>query len=334
MKIKNEPWCIRKFVQLRDVIDPRPQYQRGEVWSLPKQQLLLDSVLNGVDIPKIYLRVLDNGSPYKFEVADGQQRLLSLWGFIANEFPLAHSSGRSQEWSGKCFNELTKSQRDSILKFSLITAVIEQASEHEIRDLFARLQKGERLTPPELRNSMASVLGDVIRAMALSHPFFQHCSFPNSRFKHDDYLAHAFALELNGVGRDLKANELRYMYETYSGGLDDKVVQTVNKHLKYMSAMLVARPRCISTKWGFCDVYFAVSSTPPDKLPDAKELAKRYAEFEGSRQKHSTFPEVLIASRPEDKVLYKYIMAFIVSGGESSNLKIRHESILTKLDLR
>jgi len=253
---------------------------------------------------------------------------------MANEFPLAHSSGRSQEWSGKHFYELTKLQKDAILKFSLITAVIEQASGQEIRDLFARLQKGERLTPPELRNSMASSLGDVIRAMALTHPFFQHCPFPTSRFKHDDYLAHAFALELNGVGRDLKAIDLQDMYETYSGGLNDKVVQTVNRHLKYMNAMLAARPRCISTKWGFCDVYYAVSTTPPSELPDAKELAKRYADFESSRQKHVADPEVLIESRPKDKVLYRYIKAFKVSGGESSNLKVRHETILAKLGLR
>jgi len=39
-------------------IDFNAEYQRSEVWRLPKKQLLLDSILRNFDISKIFLRQL------------------------------------------------------------------------------------------------------------------------------------------------------------------------------------------------------------------------------------------------------------------------------------
>ena len=40
----------------RGDIDMSPSYQRqGAIWSTYKQQLLIDSLINGFDVPKIYL---------------------------------------------------------------------------------------------------------------------------------------------------------------------------------------------------------------------------------------------------------------------------------------
>ncbi|MES2725776.1 MAG: DUF262 domain-containing protein, partial [Bacteroidota bacterium] len=44
----------------RKYINLSPDYQRnGELWNLEKRQLLIDSILNDYDIPKIYFHVLD-----------------------------------------------------------------------------------------------------------------------------------------------------------------------------------------------------------------------------------------------------------------------------------
>ena len=43
----------------RSAIQEKPPYQReSSVWSLEKQQLFIDSLLNGYDVPKIYLHDL------------------------------------------------------------------------------------------------------------------------------------------------------------------------------------------------------------------------------------------------------------------------------------
>jgi hypothetical protein len=48
------------------------EFQRGEVWDLPRKQKLIDSILRGYNINTIFLRQLSDG---KYECLDGQQRL-------------------------------------------------------------------------------------------------------------------------------------------------------------------------------------------------------------------------------------------------------------------
>ncbi len=44
----------------RDMILMDPVYQRqGEIWSLEKRQLLIDSIINRYDIPKLYFHKLE-----------------------------------------------------------------------------------------------------------------------------------------------------------------------------------------------------------------------------------------------------------------------------------
>ena len=56
-----------------------PPYQRGLVWTDQQRKDLIDSIINGYDIPKLYFK---KSKDEKLEVIDGQQRLmlsLDLW---------------------------------------------------------------------------------------------------------------------------------------------------------------------------------------------------------------------------------------------------------------
>src|SRR5438094_6678626 len=52
------------------------EYQRSSVWALPRSKLLMDSILRGYDINKIFVRMLPDGT---LEILDGQQRLTSIF---------------------------------------------------------------------------------------------------------------------------------------------------------------------------------------------------------------------------------------------------------------
>lgn len=332
MNFNNIPWSIKKIVRMKDNIDPKPQYQRGPVWRTPKKQLLIDSIINRFDIPKIYLRRIKGMSPYDYEVADGQQRLIAVWGFINQEYPLGSVRGDNDGWSGKVYSELNKKQRSHILSYKLIITTVHDATNDEIRELFARLQKGERLTPPELRNSMASALGDVIRAMAETHHFFNGNSFANSRYKRDDLLAHAFAIELYAGSQDLKAPNLALMYKEHQSSIDQKAVSRVNQVLGYMNKMQNEIPNCIKTKWGFVDVFWLVSKRLGN-LPPPKRIATKFVKLDQLRLRHMKDPATLIAAsnRKADKDLYDYIVAFSVGGSLKENLTIRQRVLAKKL---
>ena len=79
----------------RNKIDMDPSYQRrGFLWPLHNRQLLINSVLNEYDIPKIYLADLTYGKVFldthrkPYAVIDGKQRFLIFFHFFNNELEL------------------------------------------------------------------------------------------------------------------------------------------------------------------------------------------------------------------------------------------------------
>jgi hypothetical protein len=70
-----------------DKIDLSPVFQRGNVWSLPQRQRLLENIVQGRPIPAIFLYKQATGSKYTYNILDGKQRLESLILFIAGKRP-------------------------------------------------------------------------------------------------------------------------------------------------------------------------------------------------------------------------------------------------------
>lgn len=60
-------------------LDPRPSFQRGYVWDKARASKLIESILLNVPLPLIYTA---EEQDQREVVIDGQQRLLSVFGFI------------------------------------------------------------------------------------------------------------------------------------------------------------------------------------------------------------------------------------------------------------
>ena len=78
----------------RDEINLNPDYQRmGGVWTIAKKRLLIDSIINDYDIPKLYFHVLSQEeyrkSGHRYAVIDGRQRLETIWSFMDGQFTLS-----------------------------------------------------------------------------------------------------------------------------------------------------------------------------------------------------------------------------------------------------
>src|SRR4051794_34738610 len=80
---------LNQLTKIRERIHLNPAWQRGAVWSRPKQALLIDSILRGYDVPMIYLREMPPDTSFKYEVVDGQQRLRAIWEFIDGAYVLS-----------------------------------------------------------------------------------------------------------------------------------------------------------------------------------------------------------------------------------------------------
>ena len=140
-------------------LELRPDFQRNEVWSKAAQIMLIDTIIRGIPIPKIYIKsIMNEGNTYRV-VIDGQQRLTAILKFVQNE--LALGKPYEGEYIGKKFNELPDDVQNEILRYKIDINEIFNPTDEEIRDLYSRVNKYTvQLNKQELRR--ADFPGDFI----------------------------------------------------------------------------------------------------------------------------------------------------------------------------
>ena len=76
--------------QENDMLSLTPKFQRRPVWRTPARSYFIDTLLRGMTVPPIYLRMTQNEKKNKVirVVVDGQQRVRSVLDFIADGYRL------------------------------------------------------------------------------------------------------------------------------------------------------------------------------------------------------------------------------------------------------
>ena len=337
MHISHEQKTIHELEQMKEEINLNPAWQRGPVWSTPKQALLVDSILRGYDIPMIYLRECPEDNPYPFEVVDGQQRLRSLWGFLDGKLTLPRDLENIDKTpiGGRKFHELPKKLRKRFEDFEIVVATITDAREPEISRVFSRMQMGIRLNPAELRNAVQTGLRHAIDTLARSHSFFSTARIRPARFKHQDYLAHAISICLHDGSRGLKAPQLMDDYLHVSDpDIYSPVIAQADEILSFLETVNVRVSKRLTQKWIFVDLFYVLYQNREGLAAiSPKRFAEAYVLFDKERLEHVSDPGSLLLGKPTkaEKALYEYIVAFKVSGGERSNLLQRNRVLRRRL---
>lgn len=149
-------YSVRDFEEWRErgELVLAPKFQRREVWSDKARSYLIDTILRGKPIPKLYMRQDVNPTSRRTtrEIVDGQQRLRTVLTFIKDGFKI--SKAHHEEYGGKYFSGLdTDTQRD-VLKYEFVVDLLQDMPDNEVYDLFARINTySEKLKPQELRNA-------------------------------------------------------------------------------------------------------------------------------------------------------------------------------------
>ena len=333
---------IKELVKERSKINLNPFWQRGPSWKAPRQVLLVDSILRGMDIPKIYLRCLPSTHAHTHDAVDGQQRLRAIWEFRSGDLRLEHPDSLPPiddfAVEGKTFAQLSKTLRDRFEEFEVSVAEITQASNDEITNLFARLQMGLSLNPAELRNAMPSPLRHVIDTIATSHEFFSECSIPDARYKRQDYVAHVFAVAAHQATRDIKAPDLKRLMGEFGPDKADQllaIAAAVGDALNVLAEVDENLSHRLTQKWLFVDLCWLIMQQQAAKEDvQAVELAESFNAFERLRRQYTGHAEDLISTsemKPKqsrlNRYLYDYIVAFRAQGATHANLKIRNTAL-------
>ena len=135
-----------------DRLELRPDFQRNEVWTQAAQIMLIDTILRGIPIPKIYIKSIVRDEKTYSIVIDGQQRLTAILKFIRDELTL--KKPYHGELYGKRFSELPEVIHDDFIRYKIDINEIFNPTDAEIRDLYSRVNKYTvQLNKQELRKA-------------------------------------------------------------------------------------------------------------------------------------------------------------------------------------
>jgi len=209
MKRIIEMWPAELLFKRRYLIQ-YPDFQREPtVWSEKKRQLLIDSMLIGLDIPKIYLYKSPNSDQY--DCVDGRQRIESVIQFFEGYLALP---------DGRRWDKLSPQEQAAISGYEFTIALITQATEDQLRLLFLRLQLGAPLNVGEKLHAMKGDIRDFVFDLGKNHPFFIKVRIPRRRFAKETVLAqiclNSFYRSLHDTFSSARYEELKVFFEQFS----------------------------------------------------------------------------------------------------------------------
>lgn len=244
--IPAEPDIATVFRRIMDSdIDLQPDFQRGEVWPISKQQRLIDSILRGWVVPPVLLISSGHGQPQ--QVLDGQQRLASIRDFMLDKFSI---DGRIdpldasiQSIHGIRFSALPPDVSKAFLRTPVRMYEINDYRPEEPAEIFFRLNQPTGLTPAEKRNAFFGPVRDQIRAAVVEFEDLlgsqkSQLGFSNSRMAYDDVFARfVCTLELNTLRTKITASAVNNMYRR-STPLNEGVFSRLENAIRYTHEVL------------------------------------------------------------------------------------------------
>jgi hypothetical protein len=152
----------------------QPKFQRRKIWKPVAKSYLIDTVLKGLPMPKIYYRMQVNPKDVKStrEVVDGQQRLDAIFGYIENQFTVRKSQNPIA--GGKHFKELPDHIQSQILSYDVAADLLIGADDAQVLQIFARINSYSlTLNDQEKRNAKYfGLFKDLAYRLGTSHVQF------------------------------------------------------------------------------------------------------------------------------------------------------------------
>lgn len=123
-------------------LELNPKFQRKSVWTDTARSFLMDTIIRGLPIPKVFIRQKINVTTRNSvrEVVDGQQRLRTILSFLNDGFKI--SKKHNPKYGGYYFSQLNEVDEDiqaSILSYEISVDLLVNMPDPEVLDVFSRL---------------------------------------------------------------------------------------------------------------------------------------------------------------------------------------------------
>jgi len=228
----SKPRTLLQWYKEQQRIDMDPSYQRrGDLWPEKHKQLLINSILNRYDIPKIYLADFTYfNSPLKesktpYAVIDGKQRFTIFFEFFDDQLSLDNTpvyyDGEELILTGLKYSDLKLRYPAVVKQFDeFVPTVMSVISDNleDVQELFIRLNLNVSISGPERRNAMPGPIPHLIRSLSVHDFFRNYATFPINRGQ-----------DLNAAAKILLIEERNGFTNTKKKDLDDFVLSNKDK---------------------------------------------------------------------------------------------------------
>lgn len=127
-------------IDRRDITVNRDYQRTNRVWPPAARSFLVETILLGYPIPKIYMSQVTDLKTRKTrkEVVDGQQRTTAIYEFYKNGYKLSRRAVPDAA-AGKSFDELEEDLQQRFISYSLSADLFVGATSENIREMFRRI---------------------------------------------------------------------------------------------------------------------------------------------------------------------------------------------------
>lgn len=229
----------------RNSIDMDPPYQRrGKLWSKTDKAYLIDSILNGYDIPKIYVADFTWGESkinirkLPYAIIDGKQRFEAIFDYFDGRLVLnddfVYLENPNLKLGGLGYKDLLSNYQyiaEEFENFNLMVMGVYAKVDTPINELFVRLNRSKALTGAEIRNAMAGPAPELIRQIAFHEFFITNIRFNVKRGQ-----------DLNAAAKLLLFEYHKSFRETTKSSLDEFVKETsegTSEHLELAGRYII-----------------------------------------------------------------------------------------------
>jgi hypothetical protein len=331
-------WALYR---MRNRIQLDPEYQRlGDIWTLDERQLLIDSILNGFDVPKIYLHKFHEspkkaGKAYDYAIIDGKQRLETMWSFLDGKIALAddfrYFKDPSVDAGGMKYDELGKAYPDLKNQFDtfLLTVISIDTDDLEmIEEMFSRLNEAAPLTAPEKRNAYGGPLPVAIKKLATDGFFCKSLPFPNKRYRHFDLATKFLLAEHEQKVVDTKKAYLDEFVKGFKNKTRTKMpafLRPAETTVEYMAAVFTAKDPLLR-QVGMVTIYYHLFRLALRDGWITQITRKKLLDFDKRRETNRKLAEQDLASADYDLIEFD---RYAQSPNDAGALKFRPAELTT-----
>jgi hypothetical protein len=300
-------------------IDMDPTYQRrGRLWSSADQSYLIDSILNGFDVPKVYVADFTwadsplNHQRKAYAIIDGKQRLEAIFNFFKGTLVLSpdfkYRSDPQLSLGGLGYQDLKRKYPQVCEVFDeynlLVMRVIAQ-SEEPITELFVRLNRSKPLSGAEIRNAMNGPAPALFRSIAKHDLFLENVSFTMTRGQDLNAAAKLLSFEFSGSPVETKKSALDKFVRATSKETEllELAGRRVLDTLDAMAEIFLPKDKLLASAGAFPVFFWFVRNTSSAKHPSVREFLVRFEEERRENRDLST-------SNPDDPAIDRELLLY------------------------